>query len=342
MESGKRRSIMKIVQIGTAGHAFYAYAAIRAKGHDFAALSCGSAGLEAEKTAGALAGLQKRGFGPKLYGDWREMLDAEKPDLAIVNPWFNECADVSIEALKRGIHVFSEKPVAADLASLEALEKAIGGSGAKFAAMFGTRNEPAFLAVKKAVEDGKIGKIRLMDSRKSYKLGKRPAFYGSRETYCGILPWVAIHAVDWMQWLSGEIYTEVAARHSALENGDNGDMDITAAALFGMTNGVIATVTADMYRPASAAAHGDDRVRLVGTKGILEITDGAAFLLSDEAGGKTELPLPPAEDIFADFLNVIEGGESTLGMSAASAVEVTRWSLLARDAAEKDAGGFAR
>lgn len=84
-----------------------------------------------------------------------------------------------------------------------------------------------------------------MDSRKSYKLGKRPVFYSSEEHYCGIIPWVAIHAIDWMKWLSGENYVSADAAHSSRMNGGNGTMDITSAALFRMTNDVIATVTAD-------------------------------------------------------------------------------------------------
>ena len=61
-------------------------------------------------------------------------------------------------------------------------------------------------------------------------------------------------------------------------------MDITAAAMFRMTNDVIATVTADMLRPSVAKSHGDDRVRLVGTKGVLEIRDNVCELISDTEG----------------------------------------------------------
>ncbi|MBQ8510091.1 MAG: Gfo/Idh/MocA family oxidoreductase [Clostridia bacterium] len=325
---------MKAVQIGTAGHAFYAYKAIKNYGLDFAALSCGSAGIAAEGTEAALEVVKKRGFAPKLYDNYITMLDEERPDIAIVNPQFTENADVAIAALERGIHVFCEKPLAPDLASLDRLDAACKASKARLAAMFGIRYEAPFVTAKRLVDAGEIGEIRLMDSRKSYKLGKRPAFYSSRKTYCGILPWVAIHGIDWMRWFSGEHYTKVYAAHSSRENGGNGDMDITSFATYEMTNGVLATITADMFRPASAPSHGDDRVRLVGTKGILEITDGALTLLSDAAGGKVNVPLDPPKDIFADFLEeLLHGVPCDCGAEAS--IESTRWALLARDFAER-------
>ncbi len=325
---------MKAVQIGNAGHAYYAYPGIKTYNIDFTALACGSAGLEAEGTMGALANLKKRGFDPKLYEDWRMMLDAEKPDIAIITPPFYEIAECAIYALERGIHVFAEKPLAHDIPQLERLEAAYKASNARLAGMFGMRYESGFATLKKAIKDSRIGKIRMMDSRKSYKCGTRSEFYKSRKTYPGIIPWVAIHAIDWMQWLSGESYTSVHAFHSAVANGDNGDMDITSSAQFMMTGEVIACVTADMFRPSTAPTHGDDRVRLVGTEGILELTDGQVTLISDSVGGKFILENEPEGDIFVDFLEqILHHKESDL--TAENAFEVTRWALLARDDAER-------
>ncbi|MGN1127945.1 MAG: Gfo/Idh/MocA family oxidoreductase, partial [Candidatus Flemingiibacterium sp.] len=135
------------------------------------------------------------------------------------------------------------------------------------------------------------------------------------------------HAIDWMAWLSGEKYTDVSAMLSRRENGGNGDMDIAAAAQFTMTNDVIATVTADMYRPSSAKTHGDDRVRVVGTKGIIEVMSGKATLISDDEGGLIELPDEPAGDIFEDFLDNLAGKSNHL--TKESTVSSTYWALRA-------------
>ncbi len=324
---GRSEVLMKIVQIGNIGHACYAYAEMRRRHWDLGALSCGRHGIEEEGMAATCDALHSCGFSPKLYSDYKEMLTCEQPDIAIVNPWFNEIGAVALYALERGIHVFCEKPIATDMDTLTKIEACVRQKKAVLAPMFESRYFNAFLAAKKAIDEGLIGKIRLMDSRKSYKLGSRPLCYSSRETYCGIIPWVAIHAIDWMAWLSGEKYIDVFATHSCSDNGNNGDMDITAAVQFTMTNDVIATVTADMYRPSSASTHGDDRVRLVGTKGIIEVKGGRAVLLSDQCGGEKELCFVSNRDIFADFLDQINGIENDL--TAESAIEATRWALLA-------------
>ena len=321
---------MKIVQIGHAGHCGYAYPGIKSHAIEFTGLSAGSAGLEAEGIPEFAESLKKRGFEPKIYSDWKEMLETEKPDIAIVDPWYNDHGKISLYALERGINVFCDKPVATDF---ETLEKIKNCDKAIFAAMFDARTNPAFKAAKKAIDEGRIGKVRMMDSRKSYKLGKRPAFYSSRETYCGILPWVAIHAIDWMKWLSGEHYTDLTgAAISRLDNGNNGDMDITSAAQFMMTNDVIATVTADMYRPMSAPTHGDDRVRVVGTKGIVEVTAGKATLITDP-DGVIELEDEPIGDIFEDFLAILAG--KTNHLTKESCVESTFWALKADERARE-------
>ena len=133
-----------------------------------------------------------------------------------------------------------------------------------------------------------------------------------------------------MAWLSGERYVGVASIHSSRANFGNGDMDITSAAMFRMTNDVIATVTADMLRPSVAKSHGDDRVRLVGTKGVLEIRDNVCELISDAEGYVTLTG--ESGDIFAEFLDMSRDENAAL---SADAIEITRWALLARDYAEK-------
>ena len=81
---------MKIAQIGGAGHAFYAYDAIKRHGFDFAALAPGNAGIGEEGTKETLEQLRRGGFSPVLFANWKAMIDEAKPDIVIVNPWFND------------------------------------------------------------------------------------------------------------------------------------------------------------------------------------------------------------------------------------------------------------
>ena len=124
---------MKIAQIGGAGHAFYAYDAIKRHGFDFAALAPGNAGIGEEGTKETLEQLRRGGFSPVLFANWKAMIDEAKPDIVIVNPWFNDIAECSVYALGRDINVFSEKPLASDIQKLRELEIALASSKGKLA-----------------------------------------------------------------------------------------------------------------------------------------------------------------------------------------------------------------
>ena len=66
----------------------------------------------------------------------------------------------------------------------------------------------------------------------------------------------------------------------------------------------MATVTVDFLRDEDADTHGDDRIRVVGDKGILEVKDERLYLFKD--GEEQELELSDAPDIFLDFIENLD------------------------------------
>ena len=140
---------------------------------------------------------------PRNYIDYRDMLDMGKPDFVCVCAAFEDHAEMCIEAFKRGIHVLCEKPVALTLDDLDRLEAAHKKSRVHLASMMNLRYESAFYAAWQSVRAGAIGEIRLINIRKSYKMGVRPAYYADRSTYGGTIPWVGSHAIDLIHWFSG-------------------------------------------------------------------------------------------------------------------------------------------
>ncbi|MDD6883848.1 MAG: hypothetical protein PUD50_09090, partial [Eubacteriales bacterium] len=77
----------------------------------------------------------------------------------------------------------------------------------------------------------------------------------------------------------------------------------------------------------------DDRLRVTGSRGVLEARDGRVYLENDLP--KRELPLPEAEDSFCEFLAAIANG--THFAWGRDALESTYVSLLARQAADSNA-----
>ena len=315
---------MKIAFIGGSGHYSLALPAIRAREE------LRVVGLAKGCAQETVAGLVKNLPGVPVDEDYRAMLDREKPDLAVVNPWYCQNAEAAAECLKRGIHVFCEKPLATTLDDLAMLEAVWRQSGCALAGMFNLRGAPWFLAIRQAIEAGEIGEIRLMHGQKSYRMGTRPEFYRTRALYGGMLPWVGIHAIDWTLQLGGACHW-LSASQSSLYNRGQGELESSAALLMRLDNQVVATVTADYFRPNGSARHDDDRLRVTGTRGMLEAIDGRVYLENDQP--RRELELPEAQDQFAAFLDAIAANR-TQGW-AESAFESTRVSLLARQSGDE-------
>lgn len=269
-------------------------------------------------------------IGEHKYDSFEDLLKNEKPDAVAVNDIYNRNADYSIKCLEKGIIVFSEKPLATDQKKLEQLYDAWIKSGTPIGLMMNLRYSSWFRTAEKAVNDSRIGDVRMINARKSYKLGQRPDFYRRRSEYGGIIPWVGIHAIDWAVHFGGSV-----RRFSAVQNrtGNKGmdELEMTSAVLAEHKNGVISTVTADFLRPEGAARHDDDRLRITGTDGCIEAFDGKVFL--EDKHGKSELDLEPGINCFNYFLNSI--GSDHEKADTERAFEITRLSLAARDAGDK-------
>lgn len=272
----------------------------------------------------------------RFYEDWRAMLGEEKLDIVSVCRPYPMNAEASIAALEQNIHVVSEKPVATSLESLANLEEAVKNSKARMTAMFGMRYNPSFQATKKAVEAGMIGTPALATGQKSYKFGTRPEFFRSRETYGGSILWVAVHAIDYVRWAAGVEYTQVAALHGNLTKTDYPGCEDNGGVLFKLSNGGTGMVNLDYLRPSTAPTHGDDRLRIVGSDGVVEVIScGEKAMLIQEGKAPRELPLEPPKNLFVDFVQELRG-EGTHIIAPYEATYVAKICLLARESADRN------
>lgn len=267
-----------------------------------------------------------------FYDDYHRMLDREKPDLAVVAPFFFLQSRIASECLERGIHVFVEKPMAVSMEQLERLRRAHAQGKASLCPMLAYRYQPAFYAAWRAIRDGLIGEPLLISAQKSYKLGTRHPMYTHRATYGGTIPWVAIHGIDWIHWFSAGGLIEVSASHTSSGNRGHGEMESSGACFFRLANGGSATLTFDYFRPGAAPTHGDDRVRVAGDKGVVEVTGGEAILLSHDAPPR-KLEKEEPLSVFQEFVRHIEE-KATMRITEPEAFAVTEIALRTREAAD--------
>jgi predicted dehydrogenase len=275
-----------------------------------------------------------------FYDDYRRMLDREKPDLAVVAPFFFLQSRIACECLERGINVFVEKPMAVSFEQLERLRRAHAQGRAALCPMLTSRYLPSFSAAWRAVKDGLVGEPLLITALKSYKLGTRHPMYTHRATYGGTIPWVAIHGIDWIHWFTSGAIAEVSGSHTAHGNGGHGEMESSGVCVFRLANSGCASLAFDYFRPPSAPTHGEDRVRIAGEKGVLEIAGGEAHLFPRDSGPRRlekEEPL----SLFQEFVRSLDEG-TTLRITAADAFQISELALRCREAADTKSAVDAR
>ena len=323
---------MKVCMIGVRGHNGYVLEGMTGSEEDQIVGIATS--VPGDDLSGLTEGCVKAGHSPREFDDYQKMLDELKPDVATIVGPLHKHTEMALELFQRGIHLFCEKPVATTLEDLTRLRKAHGEAGVHLAAMMGIRYRPDFYTAWKAVQDGAVGTIRLMDTRKSYKFGQRGDDYKKRETYGGSIPWVGSHAIDWILWFSGERFVSVFAAHSNAYNRDHGDLEVSALCEFTMTNDVFASASIDYLRPASAPTHGDDRIRVAGTDGVIEVRGGEVFLINASTDGEERLEVSSDHQIFSDFLAQCKGKGECL-ITDEQTFDVTEVCLLARQSADE-------
>ena len=123
-----------------------------------------------------------------------------------------------------------------------------------------------------------------MGAQKSYKIGlergQRPEWMRHRETYGGTIPYIGIHMVDLMRWVSGREFVETAAFQSRVGFDELRDMENNTAVIYRLDNRGTANLRMDYLRPETAPTHGDDRLRVVGIKGVVEYQGGTLSLMT--------------------------------------------------------------
>ena len=325
-------ALLRVGLIGSDGHPEVLLGSIpKLSGVQWTAYAKGESGEDSAWVQKQLPGSRQT----RVYENYHDMLDKEQLDVVGVCLPFYQNAEASIQAARKGIHVLSEKPAAINLPELARLEQEIRQSGVHYSIMLNMRALPIFQAARKAVQAGAIGEPILLSSQKSYQFGgDRPWYYKERKTYGGTIPWVGIHALDYMRWVSGQEYSQVAAFEGNKAHPQTPGCEDHAGLLFRLANGGTATCHLDFLRPESAPTHGDDRLRIAGSEGVLEAKDLDNSVKLISAKGKVgELPLAPPVDFFRAFIADLRGEGEPL-VSTADAFAITRICLRARDAAD--------
>ena len=218
-----------------------------------------------------LSSLETRYSRASRYRDHRAMLSEARPDVAIISTRLDRIAGLAADAADAGCHTICEKPLALTHEDLTRLWRAVASNRTQCIAMLPNRNQPVLAAARRAVESGRIGDVKLLNARKSYKFsGPRSGWIATRAGYGGTLPWIGIHALDFIDSVLPVPFTSLSAMHGNVAHPEDPECEDVCTINLRLEGGAFATVSVDYLRPKSANSHGDDWLRIVGTDGSIE------------------------------------------------------------------------
>lgn len=204
----------------------------------------------------------------KLYSDFEELLRDEDVDIISICLPSNMHADFAVRAMEAGKNVLIEKPLDITPERAALIEEARQRTGMKAGVVHQNRYNLNMYPIKAAVEDGRLGKINL--GTFAVKWYRAQSYYdrgGWRGTWeCdggGSLMNQAVHTVDLMQWLMGEV--ESVTSTMAIYNHNIETEDMTASIIKFKSGATATFVSTTCAYPGLST-----EIMLYGTEGSIE------------------------------------------------------------------------
>jgi myo-inositol 2-dehydrogenase / D-chiro-inositol 1-dehydrogenase len=205
---------------------------------------------------------------PKAVGDYQALLEDRAIQAIAICSATDTHAQIIEEAAQAGKHIFCEKPIALNLATIDQALAAVERAGVRLQIGFNRRFDANYRRVRQAIEQGEIGQPQLL-----HIISRDPAPppIAYIKVSGGMFLDMTIHDFDMARFLIGseieEVYTTAAVMVDPAI-GAAGDVD-TALVVLKFANGTIGTI--DNSR---RAVYGyDQRVEILGSAGAIATTN---------------------------------------------------------------------
>ncbi|MDE3084431.1 MAG: Gfo/Idh/MocA family oxidoreductase, partial [Verrucomicrobiota bacterium] len=237
------------------------------------------------------------------FSTLREMIAANAADAVLIATPHYDHAPSGITALKAGLHVLVEKPIAAHKADALRLLAAHKNKKQVFAAMFNQRTDPHYQKIRRLVRAGQLGRLQ----RVSWIVTdwfRTEAYYASsrwRATWAGegggVLINQCLHNLDLIQWIFGLPQRVQAHCGFGKYHGIEVEDDVTAYMEF--AGGATATLIT-----STGEAPGANRLEIAGELGRVVYENGKIDWLRNKVSAakfshasKELFAKPPAREV---------------------------------------------
>lgn len=251
-------------------------------------------------------------FGTQWTADWKELTTDDRVDGIVIASPTPFHADQILGAAAAGKHIFCEKPISNDLATIDKCLDAVSASGVRLLVGFQRRFDSNFMRVRETVAAGAIGQVRMFHIT-SRDPAPPPAEYLKNSG--GIFLDMTSHDWDMARFVTGADIESVYVTANAFESAaqEAGDVD-TVITVLKMTDGSFGTI--DNSRRCSYGY--DQRIEVFGSKGSVVGGNKSpdTVVVSGENGIAAGLPYSFFMDRYVDayagamsaFVDMIQNG----------------------------------
>lgn len=210
------------------------------------------------------------------FTDYRQMFsDADIDAVLIATPTMSH-VEIAQVAIKQGLHVLMEKPIAMSIQQAETL-LALVPDQLRFAVMLNQRFHPVYAKLKELLDGDAIGELQRINW--TMTAWYRPDIYYQVSSWRGTWPGEGggllinqcIHNLDVLQWLVG--LPDAITANVGFGKYHDIDVEDEVTAMMTFESGATGTLTA-----SSGEAPGVNRIEIVGDRGMLQF-DGESIKL---------------------------------------------------------------
>ncbi|HEX5228434.1 MAG TPA: Gfo/Idh/MocA family oxidoreductase, partial [Bryobacteraceae bacterium] len=188
-----------------------------------------------------------------------ELWDAVEVDALIIATPSGLHAEIVMDALSHGVHIYAEKPLAVSPSEGRALAEAWGAAGTVGMVGFNYRFHPLYQQARQLLSENAVGRPRFISTVFSSSASITNN-WRARGAGAGVLADLGSHHVDLMRFLLGEEVVEVHAQTSSVRGDDD-----TAILQMRLASGAL------MSSALSFGSADQDRIEIVGDRGILRV-----------------------------------------------------------------------
>jgi predicted dehydrogenase len=295
----------------------------------------------------ALAGnaaLQAYSAPVAIYDSYQRMLDDVECDAIGIGDYYGVRGARAIEALRRGKPVISDKPLCTSLSELDEIEKLAREKNLAVGCQLDIRDNGLLQRLRQLIGDGELGEIHAISFGGQHPLmfGTRAGWYFEEGKHGGTINDIAIHAIDYIPWLTGlQFKTINAARNWNAILPQVPHFKDAAQMMLTLENGCGVLGDVSYFSPDSFSYSLPLywRTTIWGTRGVAEAgyVDNVIRLYQN---GETAVRIvPPGASTSGGYLEAFlreVRGEKGVTLSTEEVLRAARVSLLVQNAADEN------